>query len=97
MVGQMGGAMANLNQPQAAPVAAAMPPPLPAVSAYHVAIGGAQTGPFEMSALQAQISGGQLKRDTLVWRAGMAAWTKAGDVAEVAGLFAAVPPPLPPG
>jgi membrane protease subunit (stomatin/prohibitin family) len=96
MVGQMGAAMGNLNQQQPAP-AAAMPPPLPAASSYHVAIGGAQAGPFDMGALQAQVSSGQLKRDTLVWKAGMAAWTKAGDVAEVAGLFAAVPPPLPPG
>jgi hypothetical protein len=36
-----------------------------------------------------------LKRDTLVWKAGMAQWAAAGSVPELAGLFAAMPPPIP--
>jgi membrane protease subunit (stomatin/prohibitin family) len=76
---------------------AAMPPPVPTAIAFHVAVGGAQTGPFDMIALQSQASSGQLKRDTLVWKAGMAQWSKAGEVSELASLFANVPPPLPPG
>jgi hypothetical protein len=39
---------------------------------------------------------GEITRDTLVWREGMGAWTKAGDVPDLSGLFGAVPPPLPP-
>jgi hypothetical protein len=31
-----------------------------------------------------------------VWKAGMAQWAKAGDVPELASLFANVPPPVPP-
>jgi hypothetical protein len=31
-----------------------------------------------------------------VWKTGMAGWVKAGDVAELASLFASVPPPVPP-
>jgi GYF domain 2 len=46
--------------------------------------------------LQSQASGGQLKRDSLVWKAGMAQWAKAETVPELAGLFANLPPPLPP-
>jgi membrane protease subunit (stomatin/prohibitin family) len=89
MVGQMGMAAGAMNT--------AAPPPLPAAIAFHVAVGGAQTGPFDMSALQAQSAGGKLTRDTLVWKTGMAQWAKAGEVAELASLFASVPPPVPPG
>ncbi|MEI6737092.1 MAG: SPFH domain-containing protein [Pseudomonadota bacterium] len=90
MVGQMAGAQAGMS------AAAAAPPPLPSAIAFHIAVGGAQAGPFDMIALQTQLSSGQLKRDTLVWKNGMAQWLKAGDVAELASLFANTPPPLPP-
>ncbi len=73
-----------------------MPPPLPTL-AYHVAIRGQNAGPFDMNALQQQVRAGTLARDTLVWKTGMADWIAAGHVAELAELFAAVPPPLPPG
>jgi membrane protease subunit (stomatin/prohibitin family) len=98
MAGQMGAAMQAGAAGMQAPAAAtsAMPPPLPTAVAFHVAIGGAQTGPFDMIALQSQVSGGQLKRDSLVWKAGMAQWAKAGEVGELAALFANSPPPLPP-
>ena len=89
MVGQMGMAAGAMNT--------AAPPPLPTAVAFHVAVGGAQTGPFDMSALQAQFTGGKLTRDTLVWKTGMAQWGKAGDVAELSALFTSVPPPVPPG
>jgi membrane protease subunit (stomatin/prohibitin family) len=94
MVGQMGGAMAATAA--ASTAAAAAPPPLPPQMTFHVAINGAQAGPFDMNTLQGQIGSGALKRESLVWRAGMAQWAKAADVAELAALFAAVPPPLPP-
>jgi len=47
-------------------------------------------------ALAGQVRGGQVSRTTLVWKNGMAAWTAAGQVAELGGIFAQVPPPLPP-
>ena len=72
------------------------PPPLPGgATTFHVAIGGNQAGPFDMGTLQQQASSGQLTRDTLVWKAGMAQWAKAGEVPELAHLFANPPPPLP--
>ena len=70
------------------------PPPIPS-GGYHVAVGQNQTGPFEMGALQGQVAGGQLTRNSLVWKTGMAAWVKAGDVPELAPLFANTPPPIP--
>jgi len=75
---------------------AAVPPPIPGAVAYHVAINGQQAGPFDLAVLQQQVAGGQLTRDTLVWKAGMAQWAKAGEVPELAPLFANVPPPIPP-
>jgi membrane protease subunit (stomatin/prohibitin family) len=94
MAAQMG--MAQSATMGGGAAGAATPPPLPTAVAFHVAVGGAQTGPFDLIALQSQASSGQLKRDSLVWKAGMAQWAKAGDVADLASLFANVPPPLPP-
>ncbi len=94
MVGQMGGAMNATNA--AASANGAAPPPLPAQVTFHVAVNGAQTGPFDMGTLQGQAGTGVLKRDSLVWKSGMAQWAKAGDVPELGALFAGVPPPLPP-
>ena len=73
------------------------PPPLPTAVAFHAAINGAQAGPFDMAALAAHVNAGTIKRATLVWKTGMAGWAAAETVPELAGLFAAVPPPLPPG
>ncbi len=89
--GQMAGAMAGGLSAQQAP------PPLPAAAAYYAGIGGRQAGPFDMAALQSQVASGAITRETLVWKSGMAGWVAAGTVGELAGLFAAVPPPLPPG
>ncbi|HYJ78618.1 MAG TPA: SPFH domain-containing protein [Longimicrobiaceae bacterium] len=81
------------GQPQGA---GAAPPPLPGQgAAYFVAAGGQQTGPHAMDALRQQAGGGALTRETLVWKQGMAGWAPAGEVPELAPLFAAVPPPLP--
>ena len=77
---------------QAAPVA---PPPLPVAKSYFVAVNNQQAGPFPLDELQRQAQSGQLTRATLVWTQGMAQWSAAGEVAELAGLFAHMPPPLP--
>lgn len=75
---------------------AAAPPPVPGAVAFHVAANGQQTGPFDLAALQQQAASGNLTRASLVWKAGMAQWAKAGEVPELAPLFAGVPPPVPP-
>ena len=96
MAGQMGAAMnAGAAGMGGAAGAGAAPPPLPAASAYHVAINGQQLGPFDLNTLQGHATSGTLKRDSLVWKAGMAQWLKAGDVQELAPLFSSVPPPIP--
>lgn len=89
--------MANaLNQPAGgAPGGHGAPPPLPGQAQFFAAIDGKQAGPFALDALRGQAAGGQLTRDTLVWKQGMAAWTRAGDVPELEPVFGHVPPPLP--
>jgi membrane protease subunit (stomatin/prohibitin family) len=73
------------------------PPPLPGQAQFYAAINGSQAGPFGMDALRSHAAGGQITRDTLVWKQGMAAWTPAGSVPELEPLFASAgPPPLPP-
>jgi membrane protease subunit (stomatin/prohibitin family) len=79
-----------------APQGGAVPPPIPGGAVYFVAIAGQRTGPFELQALVSQAASGSLTRETLVWTQGMAQWTQAGQVPELASIFAAVPPPIPP-
>src|SRR3954467_11907953 len=73
----------------------AVPPPIPGAALYHVVIGSAQAGPFDMATLQKQAATGELSRVTLVWKPGMAQWAKAGELPELAPLFANTPPPIP--
>jgi len=96
MANQMAGAM-NPGQQGSGGNPSATPPPLPGSSmSYFVAQGGAQTGPFDQNHLSQLVSTRSLNADTLVWKAGMGQWTRAGDVPEMAALLAQVPPPLPP-
>lgn len=73
----------------------AVPPPIP-VAAYHVAVNGQATGPFELSVLTQMAAAGQLTADSLVWKNGMEQWVKAGTVDELKHLFASIMPPIPP-
>jgi membrane protease subunit (stomatin/prohibitin family) len=72
-----------------------VPPPIPGAALYHVAQGQAQSGPFDMAALQQQVNAGTVNRNTLVWKTGMPQWTKAGELPDLAPLFSNVPPPIP--
>lgn len=70
------------------------PPPILTV-AYHVAVNGQATGPFDLSVLAQMAASGQITANTLVWKAGMAQWAKAGAIDELKNLIAVVPP-IPP-
>ena len=98
VAGAMGGLLVGQTQPATATAGAApAPPPLPSQMQLFVAVNGQQTGPFDMAALQQMAQSGQLTRGSLVWRQGMDAWSAASSVEEMAAVFGAVPPPLPPG
>ncbi|MFO0835256.1 MAG: SPFH domain-containing protein [Phycisphaerales bacterium] len=95
MAQQMAGAL-NAGAPGGHAGGAGTPPPIPGAAMFFVAVNNQQTGPFDMQTLAQQASSGRLTRDSLVWKQGMASWSPAGNVPELAGVFASVPPPLPP-
>ncbi|MCC6951900.1 MAG: SPFH domain-containing protein [Phycisphaerales bacterium] len=89
-----GGQMAqSAGAPGPATAGPGTPPPMPGVAPYFIAVNGQQAGPFEPALLRTKV-GGELTPDTLVWKQGMAQWTPAKDVPELAALFTA-PPPMP--
>lgn len=93
MAGTMSSMMAGVNQPIQA---GAAPPPISAV-VYYVAVNGQATGPFDIAALTQMVTTGSLTQDSLVWKAGMPQWAKAGKVDEVKDLFIVIPPVPPVG
>ncbi|MGC3999222.1 MAG: SPFH domain-containing protein [Anaeromyxobacter sp.] len=90
------GMAAQMAQMAAPAAAAAVPPPPPPPAAWHVTQAGRTVGPFDAAGLAGAAARGELTAATLVWSAGMAGWTPAGQVPALAHLFAAPPPPPPP-
>lgn len=87
MAGMVNGMMGGLSQP--------VPPPVPAPT-FYVAEGETPTGPFPLTELQKMAAAGALRRESLIWRADMDAWARAGEIPELQPLFAqAVPPEIP--
>lgn len=96
---QMAGMMNNMGQTMQG--AMNTPPPMPTVQ-YYVGVNGQQIGPFTIPQLTQLVQNGQLTPQSLVWKQGMAGWEQAGNVAELASLFAppmpeagTTPPPMP--
>lgn len=91
IAGTMNNMMSGMGQ---AAQPGAVPPPIPVI-AYHVAVNGQATGPFDFSTLAQMASNGQLTADSLVWKSGMVQWAKAGTIDELKNVFSAIPP-IPP-
>ena len=101
MAGMMNGfgQAAQTLQPQQTPPmpgGASIPPPMPSAVQYMVAINGQQYGPYNMQQMQQMAQSGQINAQVLVWAQGMPQWVTAGSVPELASLFMATPPPMPP-
>lgn len=97
MVNSMGQQMSNQWQQTAAQQNAPAPPPMPGSAPareFTVAINGQQYGPYNMDAMRQMAQQGQINAQTYVWAPGMPQWVAAGDVPELASLFA---PPMPGG
>lgn len=88
IAGAMNNMMGGMGQPTMTP------PPIPTV-AYHVAVNGQATGPFDIATLEQMVNARQLTANSLVWKAGMEQWAKAGSVEELKTLFITMPP-IPP-
>jgi membrane protease subunit (stomatin/prohibitin family) len=95
MGNQMAANMAAQQQAYQQQPQQAAPPPLPTAPAWYLGLNGQQAGPFDIPALQQKVATGELTRETLAWKQGQAAWTPAGQIPELSGLFGAMPPPLP--
>lgn len=59
---------------------------------YFLGVDGQRRGPFSLEELRAQ----NVSANSLVWRRGLAAWTKAEDLSELRDDVIGAPPPLPP-
>lgn len=92
IAGTMNGIMAGIGQPT--PITEDIPPPIPNV-AYHVAVNGQATGPHDINTLAQMASAGKLIADSLVWKAGMPQWAKAGTIVELKTMLTNIPP-IPP-
>jgi len=104
MGGQMGtmGSQLNTGQnqtPAQPPSQQGTPPPPPQppqAPAYFVLVNNKQEGPFSVEQLKSFIQNGQLLKETLMWKEGMAEWGKAENLNDIQGLFNLAPPPPPP-
>lgn len=96
MAGMMNNMMGGLNQASANAEQSGMPtpPPVPQV-AYNVVVNGQSAGPYDIEGLKQMANSGQLTKETLVWKAGMSDWQKAGEVQEISSVFGMTPPPIP--
>ncbi len=92
----IGAGFAMANQ-MAGAIGGAGAPPIPgsAPIKFFIAEEGKQIGPFDLSALAQLSSSGRLTPATLVWKQGMASWSAASSVPELAGALGGTPPPLP--
>jgi membrane protease subunit (stomatin/prohibitin family) len=89
MANAFGQTASNLQQ-----TTAATPPPLSVPAQYFTGIDGKQAGPFSIAQVQQMIQSGAITRDTLMWKAGMAAWADAGAINDISAFFNNTPPPL---
>jgi membrane protease subunit (stomatin/prohibitin family) len=80
------------------PVAPPPAPPATPGGAWYIAENRQVVGPYTATEIAAAIAAGRVRRDTLVWTGGMAAWMRAAEVADIARHFPreTTPPPLPP-
>lgn len=93
------GQMAQPQQHQQTPPmpgGASVPPPMPTDVQYMVAINGKQYGPYNIQQMQQMAQSNQINASVLVWVQGMPQWVAAGSIPELASLFMATPPPIPP-
>jgi len=92
----MGMAYAQNMAPAQGSPAGPPPPPQLVPTEWHLVENGQPVGPLSPAQLAEAVVNGRVGPATLVWAAGMPAWTAAQQVPSVALLFQQVPPPPPP-
>jgi hypothetical protein len=95
MMGMQQNGFGQMPAMGAAPQMPAMKAAVPQVQ-YNVYINEQQTaGPFDWNQLQSLVQTGQITVQSYVWTQGMAGWELAGNVQELAPLFANTMPGMP--
>jgi hypothetical protein len=90
--GQMSSVASQINTN---PSSATIPPPLPNNNIlYYIAVNGTQQGPYDVNTIISSIQSGRIVRGQLVWKAGLANWTRIEKLAEFVSYFM-IPPPIP--
>lgn len=90
------GGMPQMPPMPGVPQVPPMPQAEPQVQMYFH-IGGQNYGPYDYATCKQLKQNGQITDQTMAWQQGMAAWTPAGQVPELKGLFApAMPSGMPP-
>lgn len=84
------------NSTETPPASAPGAAPAADTAQWYAESQGKRVGPMPRGELDALVTRGEVKPETLVWREGMSGWTAAGSVDELAPAFKKVPPPLPP-
>lgn len=96
MGGMMNPQMGQQQMQQQQPQGGMMPPPMPAAVQYFYAANGTQAGPVSFEQLQSLFASRTVNKDTLVWKAGLAAWTPLQQIEELKSFLGGnTPPPLP--
>ena len=86
----------NVGQNQQSQSPQTPPPPPNQNIQYFVLINNQQNGPHSIDSIKLLIGQGQVNKETLVWKEGMAEWGNIMEQNDLKSLFGAVPPPPPP-
>lgn len=89
---------AQVPPPMSPPPVQAPPPvspPKPSIE-YFVNVNGNQSGPHNGDVLKQMIDSGNITKETLAWKNGMANWEMVKNVEEINSLFPVAPPPVIP-
>lgn len=86
----------NVGQNQESQNPQTPPPPPNQNVQYFVLINNQQNGPHSIDSIKLLIGQGQVTKETLVWKEGMAEWSNIMEQNDLKLLFGAVPPPPPP-
>jgi membrane protease subunit (stomatin/prohibitin family) len=72
------------------------PPPPNQTNQYFVLINNQQNGPFSIESIKILIGQGQVNKESMVWKEGMAEWGNIMEQNDLKSFFLSVPPPPPP-
>lgn len=73
------------------------PPPVEQRKDYYIETNGKPEGPFSLSEVEGFLRIRRINGDSLIWKQGMASWSRVQDLAELKSSTNTPPPPPPPG